>query len=188
MGLKRYIFGNNRERMADISFRIMSASFRLMDFFRHPEKQLVNFGIREGFTIIDYGCGPGRYVKEAAKLVGGRGKVYAVDIQRLAIESVKKKIEKYNLKNVQPVLADGYSCAIEDRAAEMIYVLDTFHMIERPSLFLKELHRLLRQDGFLIIDDGHQSRNQTKEKINHSYLWRISEESKSYLTCIPVYS
>ena len=56
-----------------------------------------------------------------------------------------------------------------------------FHMIKEPGPFLKELHRLLKRDGFLIIDDGHQPRSETKIKINDSKVWKIVEELKDHL-------
>ena len=174
------------ERMPNIAFKLMSFIFKITDIFCPLEKRINSFGIKEGFTVIDYGCGPGRYLKTVSRLVSEKGKVYAVDIHELAIESVKRKIEKHNFKNVEPVLANGYSCDINDHTADMIYAVDMFHMIREPVQFLKELHRLLKEDGFLIIDDGHQSRNKTKMKINSSKVWNITEESKDHLKCTPV--
>lgn len=49
--------------------------------------------------------------------------------------------------------------------------------IEDPASFLRELH---------IIDDGHQSRRTTKEKLASSPLWRIEQETKDHLKCRPV--
>ena len=186
MKLKKVFCGNEIERMPNIAFRLMSFMFKIIDIFYSLEKRINNFGIKEGFTVIDYGCGPGRYLKRASQLVGEKGKVYAADIHELAVKSVKKKIEKYNLKNVEPVLVNGCSCDINDDTADMIYAVDTFHMIKEPVLFLKELHRLLKKDGFLIIDGGHQSRSETKRKINNSKVWNIAEESKDHLKCTPI--
>ena len=186
MNLKKVFCGKEMEKMPDIGFKIMSFIFKLIDAFYPPEKRISSFGIKEGFTVIDYGCGPGRYLRRVSRLVGEKGKVYAADIHELAIKSVEKKIEKYDLKNVEPVLVDGYSCDINDHTADIIYAVDMFHMIRDPVLFLKELHCLLKKDGFLIIDDGHQSRNETKMKINNAKVWNIAEESKDYLKCTPV--
>jgi ubiquinone/menaquinone biosynthesis C-methylase UbiE len=41
-------------------------------------------GIREGFSVLDFGCGPASYVKAVAELVGKSGKIYALDINPLA--------------------------------------------------------------------------------------------------------
>ena len=185
MKLKKYFCGNEMERMSDIGFRMMSFMFDVKDIICPVDKRLESFGIKEGFTVIDYGCGPGRYLERASRLAGEKGKVYAADIHELAIRSIKRKIEKCNLKNVEPVLVNGYSCDIKDHAADMIYALDMFHMIKEPIPFLRELHRLLKKDGFIIIDDGHQPRSETKAKINNSKIWNVTEESKNHLTCIP---
>jgi len=173
--------------MPNFVFRLMAFIFWIVDIFYPFEKHISGFGIKEGFTVVDYGCGPGRYIKGVSVLVGEMGKVYAVDIHELAIKSVRKRIDKYNLKNVEPVLASGYSCNINDEVADVIYVMDTFHMIKDPVQFLKELHRIAKKDGLLVIDDGHQLRIETKTKIAASKLWNISQEIKDHLKCTPVW-
>ena len=171
----------------NIAFRLMSSSIRVNEFFSKYSSRLEKFNIKNGFTIIDYGCGPGRYVKKAAQLVGEEGKVYAVDIHPLAEEYVQKIIRKNELTNVAPVLVQGYSCPLPDNIADLIYILDTFHMIKDTNAFLKETYRLLKSSGILILDDGHQPRAKTKQKITASGMWSIFEENKDYLKCIPVH-
>lgn len=177
-----------KERMPNLGFKLMSITFKIHDILFPPNfnKRMSTFNIKKGYTVIDYGCGPGRYLNYVSDVVGENGIVYSVDIHELAIKAVKAKIKKHNLKNVIPVLANRYSCDLNDNISDLIYVLDTFHMIEEPTSFLKELHRLLKKDGTLIIDDGHQPRNKTKEKILQSKVWKIVDESKDHLKCIPV--
>ena len=174
------------ERMPGFGFRMMTWTFYLTDLFRKPDKILDEFGIEKGFTVIDYGCGPGRYIKKASRLVGEKGKVYVVDIHELAVEAVRKLTKKENLTNVVPVLANGYSCDIESDSADLIYALDMFHMIKEPELFLKELQRLAKPDGVLVIDNGHQPREKAKTKIESSGAWQIAEENKRFLKCRPL--
>ncbi len=174
------------ERMPGVGFRMMTWTFYLMDLFRKPDKILNKFGIEKGFTVIDYGCGPGRYIKKASGLVDEKGKVYTVDIHELAVEAVRKSAKKENLTNVVPVLANGYSCDIESDSADLIYALDMFHQIRQPEPFLLELRRIVRPDGVLIIDNGHQSREKAKTKIEGSGAWQIAEENKRFLKCRPI--
>ena len=64
----------DRDRMPDFAFRMMSATMALKDaIFPSIDKRVASFGIREGMTVVDYGCGPGRYTVRFAKLVGGLG-------------------------------------------------------------------------------------------------------------------
>lgn len=175
------------ERMSDFSFRGMELLFRIIDFV-HPyiDKRVQKFGIQPGMTVVDYGCGPGRYTTSFAHLVGDRGRVFAVDIHELAIEGVKKRIQKQGLKTVTPVLAKGYDSGIPDGVADIVCAIDMFFGINDPSAFLKELRRITDPEGFLIIDDGHQSRKETKRKIATSGYWEVTEESKDHLRCKPL--
>jgi ubiquinone/menaquinone biosynthesis C-methylase UbiE len=136
-------------------------------------------------TVVDYGCGPGRYTTRFAQLVGERGKVYAVDIHELAIKAVKAKRARLGLQNVVPVLAQGYDCGLPDHIADVVCALDMFFGIQQPSGFLTELKRITRPDGVLIIDDGHQPRVATKKKILASGVWTIAEETSDHLKCKP---
>lgn len=177
------------EKMSDNSFKFMNFTFKLMDFiYPYVKKRSKTFGISEGMTVIDYGCGPGRYTTEFAKIVGEKGKVYAADIHEMAIAEVKKKIIKMNLNNVETVLVKGYNSPLPDQTADIICALDMFFIIKEPTEFLKELNRLTKDDGILIIDDGHQKRSKTKEKILKSGLWTIYKENKDHLSCRPVKS
>jgi len=176
----------NTERMSDTSFRMMTFIFMVMDFFfPYIKKRVRRFGIKSGMTVVDYGCGPGRYAIRFAEIVGEKGKVYAVDIHELAIEAVKKKIEKQDLQNIEPVLAEGYNCGLPDNIADVVCAVDMFFGIKNPTEFLRELKRITRSDGVLVIDQGHQPRSVAKEKILDSGCWDVFEESKDHMKCKP---
>ncbi|QYZ79317.1 class I SAM-dependent methyltransferase [Methanofollis formosanus] len=175
----------NREQMADISFRIMAILFKIRDWFRPPDRLLDLIGIREGMVVVDYGCGPGRYISGASRRVGGAGRLYAVDIHELAVEAVKRLVKEERLTNVFPILARGYDSGLPDGTADLVYALDMFHMIRDPATFLGELRRITKPDGVLVIDDGHQPRKTTQKKIRASGLWEIKEENEAYLRCHP---
>jgi len=184
--MKNVLFGNEVEKMPDFAFRIMKVFFAIFYFFNPAWKKLNRFGIKPGSTIVDYGCGTGAYIKDASLMVGKEGTVYAVDVHEMAISSVKKLIKKYNLANVNTVLTDGNKSEIPDDTADLIYALDMFHMVKDPASFLKELCRITKQNGILIIEDGHQPRSASKEKILLSGFWKIIYEEKGFLKCSPI--
>ncbi len=177
------------ERMPNLAFRLMSMTMALEDWL-HPtiDRRVANFGIREGMTVVDYGCGPARYTPRFAKLVGKNGKVYAVDVQPLAIESVKQKMMRENLENIVPVLAHGYHTGLPDQVADRVCALDMFFGLKEPSTFLQEVYRITKPTGVLVIDDGHESRQATLKKMNAAGQWRVVEETKDHLKYIPIHS
>jgi ubiquinone/menaquinone biosynthesis C-methylase UbiE len=176
----------DRDRMPDLAFKMMSATFTLKDrFFPGIDKRIEAFEVVEGMTVVDYGCGPGRYTTRFSRLVGDRGKVYAVDVQELALETVKRKMQALGLSNIIPVLARGYSTDIPDQTADMVFALDMFFGVRDPAALLAEIHRIVRPEGVLVLDDGHQSRESTLEKINRSGKWEIEKESRDHLRLVP---
>jgi ubiquinone/menaquinone biosynthesis C-methylase UbiE len=135
--------------------------------------------------VIDYGSGTGRYLPFASEHAGENGMVYAVDIHPLAVRSAERVIERQRLKNVRPLLTDGITVGLPSGVADVIYALDMFHMVSNPSEFLKELRRITKPDGVLYLEDGHQKRSVTREKIISSASWVILEETKTYVKCCP---
>lgn len=102
-----FLSGNNRESIPDVAFKVMTAIMKLTDILcRHSQKKFQTLGLKPGQTVIDYGCGPARYIELASRAVGEKGKVITVDIHPLAIAKVKEKIEKFALTNVRAVLAE----------------------------------------------------------------------------------
>lgn len=65
---------------------------------------LGTFGIRRGWTAVDYGCGPGRYLEKASALMGSKGRIFAPDVSEAAVPIVKGRIRRSGLANVRPVL------------------------------------------------------------------------------------
>lgn len=176
--------GKNRENIPNTAFKIMAFLMKMTDIIGNQStKHFKTLALQPGQTVIDYGCGPARYIKNASKCVGEAGKVIAVDIHPLAIKFVNEKKEKYNLKNVEAVLAEGYTTAIPSETADVVYALDMFHMIEQPGQLINELHRLVKPNGTIIIEDGHQPRSETKHKIENTGLLTIIEGNRYHLKC-----
>lgn len=94
------------ETMSDFHFKLMSFGFKFRDFFKPRKNILEQAGIKPGFHVLDYGCGPGSYLTAAAELVGKSGKIYALDIHPLAIKKVNIIAAKKRLSNVVTINSD----------------------------------------------------------------------------------
>ena len=151
-----------------------------------PKEKITDLELESGQTIIDYGCGPGRYISVVSGLIGPQGKLYAADIQLQAISEVRKLCKKNNLENVEAVLVNNYSCPVEDNSADIIYCFDVFHRIENPAALFTEFHRLIKKGGLLIMDEGHpgkESREYLKQELVSSGKWEIISENKMHIRC-----
>lgn len=183
MKLSEKLLGNNREHIPNWAFRLMALVMKVMDILGYHDKNFKTLGIEKGQTVIDYGCGPARYTRRIANAIGENGWLIATDIHPMAIQQVERKIKKYRLTNTQAVLSNGYSCPVADSTADVVLSLDMFHMVEEPNALLREFSRIVKPSGVVIIEDGHQPREQTKEKIINSGFFEIIEETKGHVKC-----
>jgi ubiquinone/menaquinone biosynthesis C-methylase UbiE len=179
------ISGKGVDRMPGFAFRMMKVLFDVRDRFVSVSSLLDEFNIEPGQTVVDYGCGPGSYVKRASELAGPQGRVFALDIHELAIKAVTKRAIKEGLTNVTAVVTDRNKCSLADETADVIYALDMFHMVSDPGGLMRDLNRISKRSGFLFIDNGHQSRDEARSKIIDSGGWEIVEEKRRYMKWRP---
>ncbi len=180
------ISGKGMDRMPGFAFRIMNLIFDMRDRFVAVSSLLDEFGIEPGQTVVDYGCGPGSYIKRASELVGPQGRLFALDIHELAIKAVTNRSAKEGLTNVTAVVTDSNRCSLAGEIADIIYALDMFHMVSDPAGLMRDLNRISKKTGFLFIDNGHQTREEARRKIIDSDMWEMVEEKKRYMKWRPL--
>ncbi len=159
--------------MPNLGFRVMVWTMRLEDLFKSPAAKLKKVPFKEGMTVVDYACGPGRYTIPAAELVGLKGKVFAVDSQPLAIETVKIKAVNRSLTNVIPVLVDSFNTGIPDSSADIVLLIDAISPIKDRDILFREIHRLLKPDGFLFMDSSHMQPSQARGIVEGTGLFTM---------------
>jgi ubiquinone/menaquinone biosynthesis C-methylase UbiE len=158
--------------MSDLDFRITAFTFKIRDFLR-PRRDIVKeVGIKEGFHVLDYGCGAGSYVPAVAELVGKSGKIYALDINPLAVKMVKKIAVKRQLPNVETILSDC-STGLPNDSIDVVLLYDTFHDLVDQKMVLGELHKVLKPNGILSFSDHHMEENEILPKITDDGLFRL---------------
>lgn len=149
--------------------------YKLTDLIWSARRHLEKIPLKEGMVVVDYGCGPGRYTLPVAKLVGPKGKVFAIDIQPLAISTIREKAAHESLTNIEAILADSYDTGIQDSSIDLVLLVDTFHQIKDSKALLREIHRILKQDGTFFMDPGHMKISRAREIVESSRLFTIVE-------------
>lgn len=156
-------------------YRVTIWFWKFTDLIWKPQRRLEKFPLKEGMAVVDYGCGPGRYTLPIARLVGPKGKVFAVDIQPLAISTVRKKAARESLTNIEAILIDSYNTGIQSSSIDLVLLIDTLHSIGDCEALFHEIHRILKQDGILFTDPGHMEMSRAREIVEGSSLFTIAE-------------
>jgi len=151
--------------------------FKIRDFFRPRKEILKEVGIKPGFQVLDYGCGPGGYIIPVTELIGESGKVYALDIHSLAIQMIRNLIRKKQLKNVETIHSDCKT-GLPDNSINVVLLYDTFHALKNPNEVLKEIHRVLKPDGILSFSDHHMKRDEILSKVTNQGLFKLFKKGK----------
>jgi len=167
--------------MSNFDFRFMSLGYKFRDFFLPRKNILEEVGIKPGFHVLDFGCGPGGYIVPLAELVGGSGKVYALDIHPLAIQKVQNIASKKQLTNVETILSDCQT-ALPDNTLDAVLLYDAFHHLSDPDMVLKELHRVLKPDGILSFGDHHMREKEIVAEAINDQLFRLLRKGQRTYT------
>lgn len=132
--------------MGNTMFRLMSLEFRLKAMVSDPAGLLAAAGVRTGMTLLDFGCGPGRYTIPAARIVGPAGRVYAVDLHPLARAGVGRRARRRGLSNIETLATDS-ALPLPDASVDFVLLYDTLHDVDRREAVVGELLRVLRAGG-----------------------------------------
>lgn len=166
---------------SNFHFRFMSLGYKFRDL-RLPRKNILEeVGIKPGFHVLDYGCGPGSYIIPLAELVGKSGKVYALDIHPLAIRKVQDIASKKQLTSVATILSDCQT-GLPDNSLDVVLLYDIFHHLSDPDGVLKELHRVLKPDGILSFTDHHMKENAIVSQVTNNRLFRLLRKGQRTYT------
>jgi len=171
--------------MPDNHFKGMVWWYKLTDFIWNPKRRLKKIPLREGMVVVDYGCGPGRYTLPIGKLIGPTGKVFAVDIQPLAIRMIKEKATHESLTNIEALLVLSYDTGIQSSSADLVLLLDTLHEIGDCDALFREIHRILKPDGILFMDPGHMKMSKAREIVEGIELFTVREYQNNDMVLTP---
>lgn len=138
---------------------------------------LKRVGIKNGDIVVDFGCGKGRFTIPCAGVVGEEGKVYAVEIRPSSLEDISRVVEKRGLRNIVPLPATQSAIVgdLQDLSVDAVIVYDVMQEISDREKLLHEVHRILRQEGFLSIFPMHLGTERMLEIMGRCDLFRLRD-------------
>ena len=126
---------------------------RKRDEWQRPGEVMDAMGAKPGHRVADIGCGFGYFTFRLAARVGAEGKVYAVDIDREAIEKVRERKEREKLAQVEPTLSESADPHLPNDL-NAVLIVDTYHEFREYDQTMQAVFRALKPGGRLVIIDG----------------------------------
>ena len=113
-------------------------------------KLMPSLNIKPGEVVVDLGAGSGFHTMKLAKLVGPKGKVYAVDIQKEMLAIIGKRLKKENINNVELVHNTEKDPKLPANSIDLILMVDVYHELSYPYEVTVELVKALKPGGRLV--------------------------------------
>lgn len=105
--------------------------------------------LHTGERVLEIGCGGGFYAYEAAKCVGSTGRVCAIEISEEQIQAAKEYCAEYAWVEYQ--MADAVNLPFEGAEFDAVYCTQVLEYVPEIERALKEIHRVLRPGGRVLI-------------------------------------
>lgn len=120
----------------------------------HSPRSLLRFlSPRPGERVLEVGPGDGVHALPVARALIPGGSLDAVDIQKSMLDALERRARIAGLGNVQGVLADAQDLPYQDRTFDAAFLITVLGEMPRPEATLRELRRVLKSDGRLVIGE-----------------------------------
>jgi len=117
---------------------------------------LIDVGIEQNHSVIDFGCGKGTYVIPAARVVGEGGKVYAVDKNKESLDELMKRSEKMGLKNIERIdVPEGTKVSLQEGSVDVVLLYDVIHLVGNRKKLLTEIYQVSKPDALISVYPKH---------------------------------
>jgi len=126
-----------------------------------PEFVLRTIGIRPGMIVGEVGAGRGRYSVQIASRIGPSGRLYANDIDRDALEFLRRRAAGLGFKNVEIVTGTVTETHLPDRALDLVVMVNVVHCLADPVALLKNVGASLKPDGQVAVVEGNLDKDPT---------------------------
>jgi len=146
--------------------RTLENAYQGRDVVRRRQANIEALAPRAGQTIVDIGSGPGYMVAELARSVGDAGSVIGIDPSEDMRKSATRACAGFT--NVQIIDGAATALPLPDVSVDGAASLQVFEYLDDVPAALKEVRRVLKPGGRLVIGDIHWD----------SWIWESDEPAR----------
>ena len=125
---------------------------------------LIDVGIEQNQTVMDFGCGKGNYTIPAAMVVGEGGRVYAVDKNKESLDELMQRSEKIGLKNIERIdVPEETKVPLREESVDVVLLYDVIHLVDNRKELLAEMCRISKPNALISVYPKHHQKDMNME-------------------------
>jgi len=121
------------------------------------EKILSHLRVTEGMCVGELGCGGrGHFVFPVVRLVGSKGKVYAIDVVKTVLTAIEHEAREQHWFNIVTVWSDLESVGaalVPEHTLDRATLINVLFQVQNHEAVLRETQRLLKPQSSLLVVD-----------------------------------
>ncbi len=124
--------------------------------FIEPAKVIAYFELRPDSQVADFGAGTGTYALAMSRAVLPNGKVYAVDVQKELLITLKNSIQSEHIGNIELLWGDLETLGgskIADQVVDFVLLSNILFQTKAGYQLALEAKRVLKPGGRVAIID-----------------------------------
>ena len=141
------------------------------------ERFIKDIGIKKGQTVLDFGSGEGHCTIPVARVVGEKGRVYALDKDRQALDKLRRLAKEKDMKNIEPINKNS-KAPLEDNSVDVVLCYDVIHYGNRKErrIIYNEVYRVLKKKGLFSVYPKHHKEDYPLMELADVNLEKVIKE------------
>ena len=170
--------GHNIQIRAGTAPRVLSEAddLRLAIHQKYSSRSLVEWILdtvrpRQGWSVLDIGCGNGEQLMPLVRVIGNRGSAVGLDMSDSAIGSFKKRVLELNLSNVQPIFGnmDAFEKYIPSGSSfDLIISNFAIYYARNPEKVMSKARSRLKKGGLVFLSGPARHNNHDLINLHRS--------------------
>jgi 2-polyprenyl-3-methyl-5-hydroxy-6-metoxy-1,4-benzoquinol methylase len=150
--------------------------------YQHDPYKIIGPHLKQGMTVMDYGCAMGYFSIPLAKMTGSKGTVYCVDIQEKMLTKLRKRAEKHNVSAVIKTLQVGenYNPIELKERLDFVLLFMVAHEVPDQATLFNDLYSMLKPGGKILFFEpqGHVKPDDFEKSLQlaNAVGFKVSEE------------
>lgn len=121
------------------------------DGWQKPQEVLEALRLPADAVVADIGAGGGYFTERLARHLSGGGRVYAVDVQEVMIDTLRQRVSDRGLSNVEVVRGQFDDPNLPDGSCDLVFFSSVYKEINNRPTYLQRVRRCLQPGGRVAI-------------------------------------